>query len=533
MATERPLDQTGTSPSNYIVDELHTVSESHFRDFQFIVMNHSPFYVDRFKMVLIVNGVSRELVEDVDYSFALSYVTGTRVTGKNIYGAVTLHNLELNGLLKVSYQTVGGTQTLDRMAVLTDLADRAYNPRTTIWDIISGAPESFPPTPHYQDYKSFYGQEELVQSLGEIRDAILTNSSLTKEEIKKFLQSLNTFQLEGVVKKADDPEAVTKSYVDSKFISTEALASVLSNYMSAVDTQAGLDRRLPLTGGVMTGPIVLNAPPQQDMNPANKGYVDSEVRAIREELDKFSTDLNDSTVTQENIGLATTGVTPGSYTKVTVDGYGRVLTASNPTTLSGYNISDAQPLNLNLTNLSNVNTLGLLVRDGTNNISTRKLVVSGVGLSIANEAGSSASDIAITSNATSVATADTVVSRNANGNFSANVITAALVGNASSATTLQNSRYFSISGDVVATAQSFNGAGNVTLNTSLTETGVAAGTYTKVEVDAKGRVISATAPTSIADLLINDVYTKQEVQAIVSELEKKIAELHLYVIGRI
>lgn len=238
-------------------------------------------------------------------------------------------------------------------------------------------------------------------------------------------------------------------------------------------------------------------------------------------------------VTQENIDLATTGVTPGSYTKVTVDGYGRVLTASNPTTLAGYGISDAQPLNLNLTNLSNVNTLGLLVRDGTDNISTRKLAVSGVGLSITNEAGSSTGDIAITSNATSVATANTVVSRDANGDFSANVITAALVGNASTATTLQNSRDFSISGDVVATAQTFNGAGNVTLNTSLTETGVTAGTYTKVEVDAKGRVISATAPTSIADLLINDVYTKQEVQAIVSELEKKIAELHLYVMGRI
>lgn len=238
-------------------------------------------------------------------------------------------------------------------------------------------------------------------------------------------------------------------------------------------------------------------------------------------------------VTQDSIDLAVTGVTPGSYTKVTVDGYGRVLTASNPTTLAGYGISDAQPLNLNLTNLSGVSTQGLLVRDATDNIATRKLAVSGVGLSIANEAGGSTGDITITSNATSLATANTVVSRDANGDFSANQITAALVGNASTATTLQNSRDFSITGDVVASAQTFNGASNVTLTTELTETGVAAGTYTKVEVDAKGRVISATAPTSIADLLINDVYTKQEVQAIVSELEKKIAELHLYVMGRI
>ena len=41
------------------------------------------------------------------------------------------------------------------------------------------------------------------------------------------------------------------------------------------------------------------------------------------------------------IDLASTGVTPNTYKSVTVDTYGRVTTGSNPTTLTGYGITDA------------------------------------------------------------------------------------------------------------------------------------------------------------------------------------------------
>ena len=41
------------------------------------------------------------------------------------------------------------------------------------------------------------------------------------------------------------------------------------------------------------------------------------------------------------ISLATSGVKAGTYTKVTVDTYGRVTVGDNPTTLAGYGITDA------------------------------------------------------------------------------------------------------------------------------------------------------------------------------------------------
>ena len=46
-------------------------------------------------------------------------------------------------------------------------------------------------------------------------------------------------------------------------------------------------------------------------------------------------------INADNIDLATTGVAASTYQSVTVDTYGRVTAGSNPTTISGYNITDA------------------------------------------------------------------------------------------------------------------------------------------------------------------------------------------------
>ena len=236
-------------------------------------------------------------------------------------------------------------------------------------------------------------------------------------------------------------------------------------------------------------------------------------------------------VTADAIDLATTGVTPGTYTKVVVDGYGRVTTGTNPTTLAGYGINDAQPLNQTLTNLSSLSTRGLVVLDSAGVATTRKLAVTGTGLTLTNADGGTG-DIQISSNATNAATPGTVVARDASGNFAANVVTAALSGNASTATTLQTSRQFSITGDLTAPTQSFNGSGNVVLTGTLANTGVTAGAYTKVTVDAKGRVTMGSTPNTVAGYGIIDAATITLLNQRYDELVTRLDELHSYVMAR-
>lgn len=60
-------------------------------------------------------------------------------------------------------------------------------------------------------------------------------------------------------------------------------------------------------------------------------------------------------VNADNIDLATHG-TAGTYNGLTVDAYGRASSFSQPTTLAGYSIADAQPLDATLTALAGVTT---------------------------------------------------------------------------------------------------------------------------------------------------------------------------------
>ena len=314
-----PLDMGGINPSNLVGPELHSVNEAHFRDYYFLVPDFAPFYIDNFYAEVTIGNVTRPLVEDVDFTFAIPYVTGTRTTGKAMYGAITLHNLNLSDIVSIKYQTIGGDQVADKLHVLTVLADKAYNPRTTIFELLTNVPNALPATPHYQDYQNFYGQEQVVTALVAIRDAIIQNSSLTKEEIAKFLAIINAGALSTFLKKTGDTmtgslylkgspllplEAATKQYVDDNTVDANELNMFMSNYHSAVTVDAKLAEKVNKAGDTMTGHLTLNADPSQAMHPATKQYVDNVNTNIQSQITQINTTLDGLTegrTTQEYV----------------------------------------------------------------------------------------------------------------------------------------------------------------------------------------------------------------------------------------
>jgi hypothetical protein len=236
-----------------------------------------------------------------------------------MYGGISVHNLNLNGLIGLQYQTLGGDQIADRLQVLTLLADKAYNPRTTIWDIVTNVPNALPPTPHYQDYDQFFGQEEFVAGLIQIRDAIIQNSSLTQSQISQFLQTLNAGNLSKYLNRTGDTmtgqltlvgppienlHAATKAYVDSNTISESILTNVLSQYHNAVYTDNALATKLDKSGGTMTGDINLKGDPVQALHPATKQYVDSVSNNVNAQLTSMANsiaNLSADNVTKEYV----------------------------------------------------------------------------------------------------------------------------------------------------------------------------------------------------------------------------------------
>jgi len=88
---------------------------------------------------------------------------------------------------------------------------------------------------------------------------------------------------------------------------------------------------------------------------------------------------------------------------------------------------------------------------------------------------------------------------------------AVCTGNAATATTFQTARTIGISGDATGTATSFNGGANITIPLTLTASGVTAGTYRSVTIDAKGRVTAGTNPTTLATAGITDAVPVSDV----------------------
>jgi len=108
-------------------------------------------------------------------------------------------------------------------------------------------------------------------------------------------------------------------------------------------------------------------------------------------------------------------------------------------------------------------------------------------------------------------TANTLVQRDADGNFSAGTITSTLIGNASTSSRLASARQLTLSDDIVGSGV-FDGSANLTISTGLQlistlphydGTASASATYTKVTVDAKGRITNASTPSTLADYNLN------------------------------
>lgn len=105
-------------------------------------------------------------------------------------------------------------------------------------------------------------------------------------------------------------------------------------------------------------------------------------------------------VNADSIDLASSIVTAGTYQAVTVDTYGRVTGGSNPTTLAGYGIVDAQPLDGDLTAIAGlVGTTGFLKKTAADtwSLDTSTYLTGNQSITVSGDAsGSGATSISLT-----------------------------------------------------------------------------------------------------------------------------------------
>jgi hypothetical protein len=187
-----PLDTTGLSPANKVIDEPHVLTEVNAATYRILILDFAPFYQDNFVLVYEDTlGNSRALVKDVDFYFTLPYLSASRTIGKMIYGAIALADGITNGSLKATYQTLGGDYIADVQAVRVALTEVAYNPRIASWDVIANKPSQFPPVNHPHDISDLVGMEAVVDGLHDIQQAILQSPNPSNPAVQHFTDMNN------------------------------------------------------------------------------------------------------------------------------------------------------------------------------------------------------------------------------------------------------------------------------------------------------------------------------------------------------
>ena len=220
--------------------------------------------------------------------------------------------------------------------------------------------------------------------------------------------------------------------------------------------------------------------------------------------------------------------TPSSGVMTNVTGTAAGLTAGNVTTnanLTGMvtSVGNATTVitNANLTGgvtsignaatvITNANLTGDITSVGNATaISAGVIVNSDINASAAiddTKLATIATALKVSNSATTAASANTasaIVARDASGNFTAGTVTAALTGNASTATTLATGRTIAITGDLAYTSPSFDGSANVTAAGTLATVATAGVTGSStaipvVTINAKGLTTSITTAAVIA-----------------------------------
>lgn len=164
------FDPYGTSPDNKITGELQTLQTPGRDDYYFIIPQAAPFYVESFTIVDHATG--RPYIEGRDFLFGHYFPEGSNATGKALAGSLRFLSRDITGVVRMTYQTIGGHWGFDDNAVLEELSNKAINPLTRAWSQIDTLPALFPPIPHDQGTGELIGFEEVVDAIGNINSAL-------------------------------------------------------------------------------------------------------------------------------------------------------------------------------------------------------------------------------------------------------------------------------------------------------------------------------------------------------------------------
>lgn len=197
MVIRYPLDETGTSPDNLVLNEPHELGS---RQVRCIALHYGAFFTESLR---VRDAATGQLLTADQYYPAELYAVPTALYGKEICAIIVITDPTVSGNVLVDYQVLGGYYGASTQAIIQQLDNLNLDDRPVSWPNVIDKPSEFPPTWHYHDAGDIFGFEFVVQALDRIRDAILMGDQASHDEIYRYIDRMYD-ELVDLINRQDD-----------------------------------------------------------------------------------------------------------------------------------------------------------------------------------------------------------------------------------------------------------------------------------------------------------------------------------------
>lgn len=176
------LDLTGTNRDNFVTNEIHDLAPRRNRA---AAPTYGAYFAD--SLVVTETTTNRVLTRGIHYVPIELYQTLSLTTGKDIFGALLVIDINVISPISINYQVVGGEYSRSTQPLI-DLLNKIPDDRQDYsWFDVLNKPETFNPAPHFHPLGDGVGFEYVVYALERIRNAIIWADSPMYQNLINYI----------------------------------------------------------------------------------------------------------------------------------------------------------------------------------------------------------------------------------------------------------------------------------------------------------------------------------------------------------
>lgn len=176
------VDLTGTSPSNRVEGEYHTLPNKTNRS---VATTYGPYYTESLEVYDATTG--NKLTRNVHYRCLDVVGIPTAQSGKEICTVIVVTNSNVGNAVRLNYQALGGgyEHTYEAIRLLMDTL--LNDARLVGWPSLIDRLPSFNPSHHLHRVGDAIGFEYMVNELERLKSAILLGDEIAHMEILSYV----------------------------------------------------------------------------------------------------------------------------------------------------------------------------------------------------------------------------------------------------------------------------------------------------------------------------------------------------------